>query len=421
MTGSSARPSELLQNWRLVVAATLCSAMGMPTLALFSIGIFAPIFAAEFGWSFAAIMGGLLLSSFLILGVGPFIGRLADRYGTRGIGAVSLAGLGVGYISFAAATGSIVQYYASWFCFALFGMGATAITFSHAISRNFSRQRGLALGIALSGSGLCAILVKLFGNWAIDMVGWRLAIVAIGACPILIGIPLILWGFPRRDAAVAGDENTRAAKAEAADVGLSRAAAFKSRAFWLIAIAFAPIAFANGAPLPNMENILKAVGVAPGDVAQITAAMGISILAGRVIGGWLIDHFWAPAVAAILLLFAMGGCLLLAHDQLTHLHAIIAVATLSAAAGMEYDLLAFLIARYIGVRSFGAVYGILFGVFAIGAGGGPALLGHAFDLSGSYSTGLLFCAGALGGAIIPILLLGRYPSFASPAAKPANQ
>lgn len=411
MNEVTAPASELRQNWKLLVAATLCAAMGMPTLALFSIGIFAPIFAKAFGWSFAAIMGGLALSSVLILLVGPIVGRRVDRYGSRGIGAISLAGLGIGYASFALATGSIVQYYLSWFCFALFGMGATAITFSHAISRNFSRQRGIALGITLSGSGLCAILVKLFANWAIDPLGWRMTMVAIGAVPIVVGIPLILWGFPRRAEGAVTSVPESAVSAPAGLPGMTRGEAFRSRAFWLIALGFTPIAFANGAPLPNMENILQAVSVGPEDVVRITSLMGGFILIGRIAGGWLIDHFWAPAVAAVLLLLASAGCMLLAQDQITHVQAMIAVAALSAAAGMEYDLLAFLIARYIGVRSYGAVYGILFGLFAIGAGGGPALLGRAFDLAGNYAIGLICCAIALAVAIVPILLLGRYPVF----------
>lgn len=411
MDSATVQPSELQQHWRLLVAATVGMALGMPTLALFSIGIFAPIFSKEFGWPFAAIMGGLMFASVLILAVGPWVGRVIDKRGARSVAVLSLGGLGLGYMTFGLASGSLVQYYLSWLLFAVLGMGATAISFSHAINERFSRQRGIALGITLAGSGIYAVLVKVLGTWLIAAIGWRMTMGAIGALPLLVGIPLVLWGFPRRGAVAAAARQGGRGEAGIEHTGLSARSAFRNRAFWLIALAFVPIALANGAPLPNMENILKTLRIGAAEVVQVTSLIGLSILVGRVAGGWLIDHFWAPAVASILLVCAAGGCLILAQDHVSMAQAALAVVLLCVAAGMEFDLLAFLIARYIGVRSYGTVYSVLFGMFAIGAGGGPALLARAFDVTGSYASGLVACGAGLALATIPLLLLGAYPQF----------
>jgi MFS family permease len=414
---SAVAHSELRQHWRVLLAATVGVAFGMPTLALFSIGIFAPVFAKEFNWPFASIMGGLFMSSILILLVGPAVGRIIDTKGPRAVSAWSLAGLGLSYMTFALGTGSIVQYYASWFIFSMFGMGATAISFSHAINSRFSRQRGLALGIALSGSGIYAALIKVAGASLMAATDWRLTMAAIGLLPIVIGVPVALWGLPR-------DGTTHAhgpvSEADVTSAGLNARAAFKNRAFWLIALAFAPIAIANGAPMPNMENILRSLNLQPTQIVQLTSLIGISILVGRVGAGWLIDRIWAPAVAAVLLVLAASGCVLLSSGSTTYVHAALAVCFLCLAAGMEFDLLAFLIAKYIGVRSYGVVYGVLFGVFAIGAGSGPAILGRVFDVTGSYTSGLVACGAALAVSAVPLLLLGRYPKWSDLASNEAT-
>jgi len=59
----------------------LGTGLGLPTLPYYSIGIFAPILAKTFGWSFASIFGGLGLVSVVLLFGGPLVGYFVDRFG----------------------------------------------------------------------------------------------------------------------------------------------------------------------------------------------------------------------------------------------------------------------------------------------------------------------------------------------------
>ena len=401
--------SELRANWRLLLATTLGSSFGMPTLAYFSIGVFAPIMAAEFGWSFASIMGGLFLTAVVILLCGPIIGAIVDRYGARSVIAASLVGLSIGYTSLALSGGSIYLYYASWAWMAVTGIGATAISFTHAVNSAFVVRRGMALGITLAGSGIFAVWVKPFAHWAIEHFGWRATIVIIGALPLLIGVPVVLWGLRSRRESAATSRQALSTVAPAP--GLTVKAALRKPAFWLLLLAFVPISFANGAPLPNMENILRTLRLSPGEIVELTSLIGVSLVVGRIAGGWLVDRIWAPLVGSIMLTAAALGCWLLAQASVTHREALAAVMFLSVAAGVEYDLLAYLIARYMGMRSYGALYSIAFGLFAIGAGAGPSVLGHAFDASATYAQGLLVCGALLIFSALVLLTLGRYPRF----------
>jgi cyanate permease len=100
---------------------------------------------------------------------------------------------------------------------------------------------------------------------------------------------------------------------------------------------------------------------------------------------------------------------MLSHATLDAPTARLAILLLGFAGGVEVDLLPYLTARYIGVRSYGAIYGTLFGLFALGAGIGPTLIGWSFDRFNSYSQILTVCAGLLLLAALLLLCLGRYP------------
>ena len=61
------------------------------------------------------------------------------------------------------------------------------------------------------------------------------------------------------------------------------------------------------------------------------------------------------------------------------------------------------------MRSYATIYATLYGVFAVGAGGGPSLFGYVFGRTGSYSEIPEVCAVLLIGGAATLLLLGPYP------------
>jgi predicted MFS family arabinose efflux permease len=405
--------SELRTGWRqrLLFAALLGTGVGLPTMPFYTVGIYAPIWAKEFGWSFASIFGGLVITTTVLLFGGPFVGLLIDRYGARTVAAISLAGLAAGYMTLAFLGGSIAQYYVSWTLLSVAGIGATSISFTRAVNGAFVRRRGLALGIALSGIGLFALTVKPLAGWLIETVGWRMTVVAVGALPLLVGVTAILWGFPAgRGGAVSG----ASAAAQPSLPGLTLREAVRTRAFKIMVCAFIAISFANGAPIPHLENILRSVSIDTQRILTLTSFIGVAMVAGRLLGGWLLDKIWAPLVGVIVLCAAAVGCWMLSQPPVSEFEAMAAILLLGFAGGVEVDLLSYLTARYMGVRSYGAVYGTLFGLFAIGAGAGPSLIGLAFDRLGSYSQILMGCVVLLLLAAGLLLSMGRYPQQVEP-------
>ena len=76
--------------------------------------------------------------------------------------------------------------------------------------------------------------------------------------------------------------------------------------------------------------------------------------------------------------------------------------------GTEIDLIAFLVTRYFGQRSFGQIYGYFFMIFGLGSSFGRFLAGLIFDLAGSYNPALIGAALALVVAVILVNRLGSY-------------
>lgn len=88
--------------------------------------------------------------------------------------------------------------------------------------------------------------------------------------------------------------------------------------------------------------------------------------------------------------------------------ALIAAFLIGLGLGAEVDLIAYLVSRYFGLRSFAEIYSLVFGAFALAAALGPLLMGAGFDFTGSYRTTLLaFFAATLVAAVL-MTRLGAY-------------
>jgi predicted MFS family arabinose efflux permease len=403
--------SEFKQGWPVVFASLVGIGLGLSPVPFYTIGMLAPELAKQFHWQFAQIMAGITIMTATVLVSAPIAGLLADRFGVRRVVLTSIVLFGVSFSAFAATAGSLPLFYATWAAVAMGGSGTLPITWTRAVNNWFDARKGLALGISLLGTGLFGFLIKPVCAWLIAHVGWRFTYLAIGAMPLGLALP-IAWVF-FHDTVDAGASSTAASGdgVAAPAAGFSFREALRDWRFWLLAFAFVPISFALGGPIPNMENILAIHGFDKASVATLVSFIGLSVVAGRIVGGWLIDRIWAPGVAFILLSMPAISCWLLARAAIDYSMALVSIALIGFAAGVEYDLMAFLVARYFGMRAYAAIYGSLYGSFALGAGVGPLVFGAEFDKSHSYGVVLETSAVMLVASALLLLTLGRYRQF----------
>jgi MFS family permease len=422
--GTGSEAGEFRRGWPIVTAAMFGIALGLSPMPFYTIGIFAPILAREFHWTFAQIFAGITCTTAAVIVAGPAVGFAADRFGVRPVALVSVALFGLCFMGLGAGTGSLPLYYGTWLVIALLGAGTLPITWTRAVNNGFQSGKGLALGFSLLGTGLFGYVIKPLAAWFIVEFGWRGAYVAIGALPLAIALPIGLLFFRDPGQGVIDPRNRRAAaQLQAARTpGLTLRETLAEWRFWLVGGCFIALAFAVGGLIPNMENILKLSGFGHGDIVRLSSMIGLSVIVGRVFGGWLIDRFWAPAVAALLLGAPAAACLILAAPAVDYRSALLSIALIGLAAGAEYDLLAFMVARYFGMKSYGGIYGALYSCFALGAGVGPVVFGANFDRTHGYTESLHLAAGLFLIPALLLLLLGRYRKFAvtEPGTAPAD-
>jgi MFS family permease len=416
---------EFKTGWPVVLSSMVGIGLGLSPLPFYTTGIMAPFLIKSFGWTIGQIMAGITVTTAVVVVAGPLVGFLAVRFGARRVALTSLVLFALSFMGFAFSNGSLALYYGTWALAALLGAGTLPMTWTVAVNQRFERRKGFALGITLMGTGLFGFFSKPLVAWMIHVSSWRGAYIGLGLLPLVIAFPIGLFLFfekrPDPDAATA---TTVAAPAE----GLTfRQTALQWR-FWLIALVLVPISFALAGPIPNMENILKTAGFGGTRIIQLTSLIGLSALSGRLAGGWLLDRFWAPAVAVFILASPGISCFLLAQPTLSVPGAMLSIVLIGFAVGVEYDLVAFLVARYFGMRSYTAIYGVLYVFFSIGAGVGPLLFGWSFDRTGSYRLILDVAFGVLIASGLSLLALGRYryrrqpeipfPAAAAPATLP---
>lgn len=181
---------ELRANWQPLVAATAGLSAGL-SLSAYTNAVMAPQFLAEFEWerSDFALTGVITLLTFVFL---PVYGRLTDLFGVRRVALAGVIGLPLCWAGYAAMSGPIWQYFAINVVLIGLGVATTPAIYSRIVATCFSRARGLALAIAISGPPLLGAI----GAPALEVVnrvyGWRAGCLAIAVTIAVIGVLALL-------------------------------------------------------------------------------------------------------------------------------------------------------------------------------------------------------------------------------------
>jgi predicted MFS family arabinose efflux permease len=189
--------------------------------------------------------------------------------------------------------------------------------------------------------------------------------------------------------------------------GASVADGLRSRVFWVIVAVLFCGSFSQNGAITHLSAMLTDRGVSASDAALAVSAMGASALLARIVTGWLLDHFFAPRVAMLLLLIAALGALILSFARTT-LSGIAGASLIGLGMGGEADVTPWLIARYFGLRSFSTLYALTWSAYAIAGAIGPVIMGKAFDATGSYQTLLMELAALTAAASTLMLLVPHY-------------
>ena len=397
MSSEAGRITEFRKSWASLLTATVGLAVGLVPILFYSLGSFIAPLQAEFGWSRGDISTAVLFMTIVIALTAPAVGALIDRYGVKTLSLISIPLLAVVLVGISRFEGSVLAFQGLYALAALAGLGATPVVYTSIVAGAFDKARGLALGIAVSGVAFTTAGLPILLAMTIQSYGWRGGYVALAAL-VLIAWPFMLLMPGRIEKPVA--------KKQGMTVDTS---VFKLPVFWVLGISFAAISVAVGAIIVHLVPMLRDAGLTPIAAAGVAGFIGIGAIFGRLVTGFLIDHFFAPYVAAAMFFITSLSCVLLLYAGVET--APFAAALTGLSLGAEADLIAYLTAKYFGMVRYGFVYSVLYAMFAIGAALGPAAAGKAFDISGSYRTTIWTAAALLALSAIAILRLPRFERF----------
>jgi predicted MFS family arabinose efflux permease len=268
-------------------------------------------------WIFAAFSMALLIAAF----AGPVVGRFIDRYGGRGVLALSNIVLAAGLLVLAAAHG-MVMLFAAW---AVLGVGMALglydAGFAALAALYGQNARGPITGVTLF-AGFASTVSWPVSTFLNDALGWRETVLVWAALNIVLGLPLnrLVLPLPAQPMHVSRNPETK--------IGWE-----PRREMVILAFVFAAAWFVTGAMASHLPALLERAGSSPVQAVAAASLVGPAQVAARLaefvvlrrihplvsariaallhpLGAALFAVIGAPAAAAFAVFYGAGNGLL---------------------------------------------------------------------------------------------------------------
>jgi len=410
--------------WIVLGALTVCMLAGSGLRSVF--GVYIKPMEAEFGWTRGALSGAAAVSLLLLGAAGPFVGRLADRWGPRNVIAISLFVLALGAIG-SSFIQTLWHVYVMTGVFMALGAGGVALTTgSTVVARWFEARRGLAIGIAAGGMSAGQLIVIPLAMALTVWFGWRTSFLWLGIGLLVLVLPVCL-GLIRnnpedrgtRPYGATGPAPTRAeaqATRVAGRVGVSEAA--QTLPFWLLMGTFFVCGYtSNGMVLTHFMPHALEHNFTAFQASSALGVMGAMNIMGTLASGWICDRFGRRGPLATYY-FVRGVSLLF----LLYVWNVPSLHLWAALFGLNYistvPPTTTLTANIYGRYSVGELSGWIFFAHQVGSALGAALAGWVFELTGTYSSAFVSAAVLAFVAAGLAMMIREEPLVSRPTAAP---
>lgn len=385
-------------GWVIVAIAFVTMAVAISARTSFSLLL--PPLLDEYGWDRGVVAGAFSIGYIASAVTGPFVGRLVDARGPRGVLMAGLALLVGGLLAAPVIT-------TPWHLYATLGLmvgfGATLMTYmvqSLYLPHWFARHRALAISIAFSGAGAGAIVLLPWFQSLIDGEGWRYACIAMAILVLGVLAPLTLFvrgrpqelGLEPDGAAPASDAGGQAAASNIVDhewaaVTWTQAKALRTARLWWILLGFSCNLFAWYAIQVHQTRYLTELGFSPLLAAWALGLVAVVAIPGQIGFGALSDRVgreWVWTISCAGFAISYGALIALNHWPSTPLLYFMVVSQGLLGYCMTSVMGAIVIEIFEGPH-FGAIFGIGTIGLVTGAGSGPWITGLIYDFTGSYA------------------------------------
>ena len=378
--------------WLILIG--LCVSVGLGKAALNnSAGLFLSPVSQDLNVGVGSLTIYLSVSSIVTLLFLPFGGKLLSKYSARLVlffaiifqaGAFALFGL----------MNSIWGWYLLAIPLAIGGVFITVIGGPVLIERWFSKGKGLALGILSSIVGLLGVFAQPIIGALISQFGWRNAYFITGLGVLIIVTPIILLLIRNSPK----DKNTKAYGDTSTDIdphkqiqnieGIAYTTAKKTPAFFLLALFFFIITAISSFTM-HVPTYLVNQGQKVSISGAIMSELIVGVFVGSLVFGYLTDKIGAKKVGLLAMILGLIATILLI--AMPDFIVVVAVALFlfgmfTSSIGTIAPAMA---SSLFGSKDYSQIYSTSSIGLALASIVALPAYGFIYDISGSYTTGLI--------------------------------
>jgi len=371
----ASKQRQSVAGWQVLTASFIILMVAF-SFALFSLPIFYPFLRKTYGWNAAQASAGGSIVLLLIGVLGPFIGRLTDRFMPK---KVLLTGMCISAISLAllSTIGGLPQYYA--FC-VLLGIGTAAVSLvptSMLIAPWFSTKRGLAVGVINAGVGVAGFLAPNVTRKLIETFSMSYAFVALA---VLMAIPLAATLILVRG-------SRGAVPATAPRHSFSKASeVIKTPMFWIFGFSLFFAAHTLTGIQQHLALYMTGHGVTPTNAAFALSMLLGASAAGKIGGGAIADKFSSRVAIQLSILCLMAGIAGLLAVEPSSAGVYWSAAMFGLGYGGVFNAPPLIAFEHFGIQKVGTILGLFMMFFGVGTSSGGLVAGMIFDRTHNYAT-----------------------------------
>jgi MFS family permease len=363
-----------------------------------SFGSYITAWEQEFGIS-RTLVTSISFLSFITLAIAqPLSGKLNDRHGARTVLTLSMLLIGVSLLlcSLADQLWQLTILYGVLLSLGL--TGGSNITVAAVITRWFTSNRGLAIGISLSGMAVGQLAVVPLSLYLISSYGWRYTMGGIGVIVLLVFMPLMLLcvrsapediGLQPYGESFAAPDPGQTPALQTGAGGESIVSLLRQRVFWLITAPYFICGFTDiGLMNTHYIPFSQGKGISVGVIAFSFSLIAVANIFGTIGTGHLADRWNRSRLLAVIYGVRGGSFLLLLVADRPWLFVVFAVIYgMSEMASIAP--VSSLCSHVFRKNSIGMVFGLVSVSHQLGGAVGSLVPGIIYDASGSYTPVLI--------------------------------
>lgn len=267
-TTSRKKKGKIFYGWWVVLGGFMLMATCY-TIFVNCIPLFQSHIVRDLGISMAAFNTGVSLCTVVAIFASLAFGALIDRFSSRVLGAFTVITTSIVLALFSFIT-DIWEFYALCIIAGIVVVAGTRLLASVVTSNWFTRRRGLAVSIALSGSGFGGVVLSPVTSAIIENWGWRPAFLTLAIIAAVASLPVILTTFRNRPANVGlepygsgkGEDKKKDRSSDTpVNVSIGWKVLRKNGGFWILILGFVAMGIVNGAVITNSVTNMTSVGI----------------------------------------------------------------------------------------------------------------------------------------------------------------